>query len=83
MKKNEKVAKLIREETKLPRKVLREIERELGVYLDKPTDTMRNGAQQFGVYDEDEVFVGNISAESGKVFAVEELKRKILALFQD
>ncbi|MBP9697756.1 MAG: hypothetical protein KBD65_01020 [Candidatus Moranbacteria bacterium] len=66
----------------LSRKEKLDIQIRLGVFLDKPTPdgVLRNGKQQFAVYDEDEKFVANISPE-GQFFAVAELEEKIKALF--
>lgn len=64
----------------LSRRVMRDIERELGVFFDKPERAFRNGKQQFGVYDEDEHHAGDVRANS-RYFDAEELKTKVKALF--
>ncbi len=65
----------------LTRKVLREIERELGVYLDNgPLRANRELNQQFAVYDEDERFVTDIVSET-LYFTQEELISKIQSAF--
>jgi len=65
----------------LSRKAIRAIEASLGVYLDKPRKGLRTSHQQFGVYDEDEVFVADIVADGDK-FAESELVDKIKMKFQ-
>jgi len=61
-------------------KCLRKIERELGVFIDIPVNPLRTSNQQFGIYDEDEAYAGDICAE-GPCFSEEELRTKIVALF--
>lgn len=74
-----KLEKLINK--KLSRKELREIEKEHGIYLDKPANPERSANQQFSVYDEDEKFVGDIVAEE-EYFTKIELKKKIKLIFE-
>ena len=65
----------------LTRKELREIELELKIFLDKPKNPFRTINQQFGVYDEEEKFVGDILAVN-LFFTKEELIEKIKLLFK-
>jgi len=65
----------------LNRRTLRQIERDLGVYLDDPKAPNRCSNQHFGVYDEDEVHTGDVQAV-GRWFTESELKQKIAALFK-
>ena len=64
----------------LSRKQLRTIERDLGVYLDKPENVSRTSNQQFGVYDENEVHAGDIIADD-RYFTEPELISSIKVLF--
>jgi len=64
----------------LSRRTLREIERELEVFLDIPVNVARCPFQQFGVYDANEDHAGDIVAEKW-VFDADELRQKIAALF--
>jgi hypothetical protein len=64
----------------LSRKEIRKIERDLGIYLDKPLTPMRSGNAQYGVYDENEQYVEDIIADS-TYFTAEELIAKIMKLF--
>ena len=59
---------------------LRSIERNLGVYLANPRAVTRSANQQFGVFDEDELHVGDICADA-RYFTEEELTQKIKGLF--
>ena len=67
---------------------LRAVEQEIGIFLDKPRtlpkkiqDKLGSGnSQQYGVYDEDEVYVGDVCAD-GRYFSRGELRQKIYALF--
>jgi len=61
------------------RRQLRAVEEEFGVYLDSPQNVQRCVNQQFGVYDEDEVHVGDICARE-LYFNIEELRVKIATL---
>lgn len=64
----------------LARRQLRALERQLGVFFDKPKDGSRSAEQQFGVYDEDETHVGDICA-ANFFFTEEELRAAVLKLF--
>lgn len=59
---------------------LRALERALGVIIDEPKKTVRSAEQQFGIYDEDGVYAGDIRA-ADLFFTKEELRIKILDLF--
>ena len=61
-------------------KVLRELEAELGVYLADPINVARCPNQQFGVYDENEVHIGDIVAKD-RFFTYEEIQEKAKSLF--
>lgn len=65
---------------RLNRRQLRSIERELGIFLDHPKNALRSPNQQFGVYDENEVYVGDVCAD-GLLFSLEELQTKIRSRF--
>lgn len=65
---------------KLSLKRLRIIEQDLGVYLSGPKDTRRTNSQQFGVYDEDEHWAGDVVANNVD-FDEDELREKIRRLF--
>ena len=64
----------------LTRRHLRTIEYEIGVFLDLPVIEQQTDNQQFGVYDDEEVYVGDVCAE-GKFFSYRELTSKIRKLF--
>lgn len=64
----------------LTRRQIRALERELGVILDKPKESLRSAEQQLGVYDEDEQHVGDIRA-ADFFFTEEELRAAVLKLF--
>ena len=69
----------------LGRPTLRAIERELGVYLDSSQNPTRSTAQQFAVYDEDDVYVGMIISvldPNTALFTAESLTAAIKALFE-
>ena len=69
---------------RLPIKVIRQIEQELGIYLAIPrvrTIQSAIGRAIFGVYDEDEIFVGDIMAD-GVAFSESELRREIKKIFR-
>jgi hypothetical protein len=61
-------------------KALRELETELGVYLADPINVARCPNQQFGVYDENEVHIGDIVARN-RFFTFEEIPEKVKILF--
>jgi len=61
---------------KLTRKALREIERELGIYLDAPKNMMRMLNQQFGIYNENDEHIGDIGAPK-LYFSAETLRAAI------
>lgn len=65
---------------KLTRAQLRQIERDLGIFLDLPQNVYRTTKQQFAVYDEEEHFVSDIMSDKEN-FSEEELRQTILALF--
>ncbi len=57
---------------KLSRKELRRVESYLGIFLDVPRLPLKTNCQQFAVYDEDEVYVGDICSKE-QFFTEEEL----------
>lgn len=61
---------------------IRELERELGVYLCEPRLGAKTPNEQFGVCDEDEIYVGDIVADS-LYFTFHELRDKINQLFKE
>ena len=63
------------------RRQIREVERKLSIFLDTPAEPQRSGGEQFGVYDEDEKFAGDIVAD-GQFFTEEELETKIKRLLR-
>ncbi|MFA5134108.1 MAG: hypothetical protein WC459_04885 [Patescibacteria group bacterium] len=66
--------------SELSRKELSAVEETLGVTLREPQGRLRMINQQFGVYDEDGQYAGDIVAK-GKYFSQEELTTAIKALF--
>lgn len=74
--------KIQSENTRLSRRQLRGLERELGVYLDIPVRSQRSSIQQLGVFDEDEKYAGDVTAQS-TWFSVPELDTAIRLLFRN
>lgn len=66
--------------SKMSPKDIRAVETENGVYLVEPVKKLRTNNQQFGVYDENEVYVGDIVA-AGIFFGEVELRVEIRKLF--
>ena len=66
----------------LTHRELRAIETSLGIFLDQPVHPLRTSNQQFGVYDEDEIYVGDVCAP-GKHFLAGELRARIKGLFSN
>lgn len=56
------------------------IESTLGVFLKSPRFPIRGINQQFGVYDENMEFVGDVTA-GGRLFTKSELEEKVRRLF--
>ncbi|MFH0779716.1 MAG: hypothetical protein V1928_02545 [Parcubacteria group bacterium] len=71
-----------RENEQLSLMQIRELERELGVYLCEPYLGSKTPNEQYGVHDEDEIYVGDIVAENLN-FTLDELRVKINQLFKD
>lgn len=60
--------KKIKQFTGLSIEELREIERQLGIYLQRPVNPNRSIREQFGVYDENGNHVGDIMAKDDDFF---------------
>lgn len=64
----------------LPLKELREVEKELGIYLDKTRAERRLAVQQYAVYDEDGVYAGEIESKKRYFSDTTEIISAICAL---
>jgi hypothetical protein len=64
----------------VPLKQLRELEKELGIYLDKFRAERRLAVQQYAVYDEDGVYAGEIESRKRYFLDKHEVVEAILAL---
>ena len=64
---------------KLSLRILRELERKLGVFISVPKFLSRSSGQQFGILDPNECWVGDVVSER-EFFTANELEEKILSL---
>lgn len=66
----------------LPLKKIRDLERELGIYLGESVIfpiRHREFSERYGVYDEDGIYAGDVRTNRGS-FSIDELRKAILAL---